>query len=171
MKLKSCPFGRNELQSLDCHRGLGEAWQPGLLQMREPFSRMARAASHSSRGQHRDDRNPQEGIWLYSGCSKPQSHWLWRAICLELIGSEVWQIEIMSLRSQGQVHMHLSQLACRRWWGTMGPQLLDTLQLYWQWVPIELAAKKKNDRSRAFNSESFNKHPLEQDYVLPPVRS
>lgn len=62
MKLKSCPFGRNELQSLDCHRGLGEAWQPGLLQMREPFWRMARAASHSSRGQHRDDRNPLEGI-------------------------------------------------------------------------------------------------------------
>ena len=53
----------------------------------------------------------------------------------------------------------------------MGPQLLDTLQLYWQWVPIELAAKNKNGRSCAFNSESFNKHLLEQDYVLPPMRS
>ena len=108
---------------------------------------------------------------LCSGCSKPQSHWLWRAICLELIGSEVWQIEIMSLRSQGQVHVYLSQLACGRWWGTVSPQLLDTLQLYWQWLPIDLTAKKKNGRSRAFSSESFNKHLLEQDYILPPVRS
>ena len=66
INLKSCPFGKNEFKSLDYHLGLGKAWQSGLLQMREPFQRMARTASRSRIGQDRDNKNQLEGS-LQSG--------------------------------------------------------------------------------------------------------
>lgn len=66
INLKSCPFGKNELKSLDYHLGLGKAWQSGLLQTRESFQRMARTASHSQIGQDRDNKNQLEGS-LQSG--------------------------------------------------------------------------------------------------------
>lgn len=87
---------------------------------------------------------------LGNGCSKSHSHWLWRAICLELIGSECWQTEIMNPRSEGQVHAHLSQLAQEGWKGTMSPWLLDPLQPHWLCVHTAPVTKKKYSKEGAW---------------------
>jgi hypothetical protein len=70
MNLKSCPSGEDVFKSSDYHLDLGKAWQPGLLELRNPFSRVAKTATHSWIGQVKDNQNQLEerlpsGQWLF----------------------------------------------------------------------------------------------------------
>jgi hypothetical protein len=70
MNLKSCPSGEDVFKSSDYHLDLGKGWQPGLLELRNPFSRVAKTATHSCIGQVKDNQNQLEerlpsGQWLF----------------------------------------------------------------------------------------------------------
>lgn len=77
MNLKSCPSGKYILKSLDDHLDLGRTWQPGLLAIKRPFSKVTRMASWPLRGQNASYNNQLKDTYkLGKGCFKSQSQTL-----------------------------------------------------------------------------------------------